>query len=480
MLPTLHQLTSDSQASIRSFDGFASQLDSSPRIFVDMSFTYHSHLQTGVHRVVRQIAHHLPSIYEGQVTTLVVEGGKLVTTDCMSSRWLSSKLKTWRSDLIAHLPKRWVNLQRIICQWLPKSRLRRWLLPEPGHRGLYRYPLWFLQRIAAISEPPLLHQEFRRGDLLILPDAYWACDSIWPSIERAKAQGAWICTLVYDLIPLDYPEFVAEGASKAFQSYLNHVLQYSDHIITISETVRQQIIAKAASSPGHQDPFISTDSFELGVDRIPASSTPIRNSIQQVMKKEDGLQAYLMVATFEPRKNHEYVLDAFDALWKTNPNQNLCLVGRAGWKCERTMQRIKNHPKLGKQLHVFHDLDDAEVDYCFRNAKALLFPSIVEGFGLPIIEAISHGCHVFASDTAIHREVGREVVTYFDLKNPIDLATSIERWEQTPSTEIQPVSSPRVPLTWRESTRALLCCCLEEWCRNHSSEIASSNEPCLT
>ncbi len=83
------------------------------------------------------------------------------------------------------------------------------------------------------------------------------------------------------------------------------------------------------------------------------------------------------------------------------------MVGRVGWLCEDILIQLEKHTRRNRELFVFHDLSDAELQYCYSSSRGVIFPSIVEGFGLPIVEALWHGQKTFASDTPIHREVGR-------------------------------------------------------------------------
>ena len=79
-------------------------------------------------------------------------------------------------------------------------------------------------------------------------------------------------------------------------------------------------------------------------------------------------------------------------------------------------------PSTTASLFMFNDLSDAELAYCYQHAKALIFPSHAEGFGLPIVEALQHGLHTLVSDIPIHREAGRDFCTYFDPQSPAALA----------------------------------------------------------
>jgi len=97
---------------------------------------------------------------------------------------------------------------------------------------------------------------------------------------------------------------------------------------------------------------------------------------------------------------------------------------------DKLIRDIEQHPQFNAKLFLWNDLDDAELVYCYKNSKALVFPSYVEGFGLPIIEAQHYQLPVLASDTPIHREVGGGSVIYFDLADSADLVTKISDVEQ--------------------------------------------------
>ncbi len=118
------------------------------------------------------------------------------------------------------------------------------------------------------------------------------------------------------------------------------------------------------------------------------------------------------MAAFDPRKNHRYLLDAFDLLWQRIPDPSarpkLCLVGRVGGRCHEIIERIKHHPLLNRNLFAFHDLNDAELQYCYQQCRGVIFPSIVEGFGL----RSSKQCGIEPRPwPAIHRFIEKWAVT---------------------------------------------------------------------
>ena len=138
-----------------------------------------------------------------------------------------------------------------------------------------------------------------------------------------------------------------------------------------------------------------------------------------------------MVSTIEPRKNHGYLLDAFERAWAAGSRARLCIAGRIGWKCEALLARVRAHPQLNKQLFMFNDLSDTSLEHAYSNASVLVFPSHVEGFGLPLVEAMQRGLPAMGSDIAVFREIGGEFMAYFDLNTPQSLADLVGNFERS-------------------------------------------------
>jgi alpha-1,2-rhamnosyltransferase len=164
---------------------------------------------------------------------------------------------------------------------------------------------------------------------------------------------------------------------------------------------------------------------------------------------------FIAVGTIEPRKNHHYLLDAFDLVWQECPDTGLCIIGTIGWLGEQVMHRIRTHPQYKHNLFMFNRMSDAELDYYYRHSKALIFPSLAEGFGLPIVEALHYGLPVFASDIPIHREVGKDFCTYFDIRDPDCLAKIIIDIEKTGTLPHARSNKEYKPTTWKDSCEEL-------------------------
>jgi glycosyltransferase involved in cell wall biosynthesis len=305
---------------------------------------------------------------------------------------------------------------------------------------------------AGESEPVAFGAE----DVLLLPDAYWACGEVWPAVERARAAGAASVPVVYDLIPMQHPAIYGADGAAMFRRYLAAVVAHADLIVTISETVARDLAAEtsAVRFPRRAPEIVP---WRLGCD-LPDAGGVVRPDVRALFDGRQPDSPFLVVGAIEPRKNHGLVLDAFERLWE-NPatsHVRLAIVGRAGFKSEPTLKRIKSDPRYGSHLFLLSDLDDTEIDHAYRNARAVVFASIAEGFGLPIVEALRHGQTVIASDLPIHREVGGVACDYFDVAAPGRLADAVARHEERHRSVAAAHRLGPEPATWATAAARLI------------------------
>lgn len=432
------------------------------RIWMDASYSVDSGKSSGIERVVRNLIRQLDRMNRESVESSlpVIEVNEQFFEIDDAARQQFEPISSAQRDLQAQLPNLYKRLFRCLCKVANSRTLEKWFLPDAGHLGIFKVPhrIWQkrVRHNLALRSKPI---DFQPGDMLVMPDAYWTCRNIWPAVRRAREMGAFIVFIVYDLIPITHPQFVGEKGRLRFTEYMRHVARHSDLIVTISQTVCEQVKEYLPELMLGENHCRDIRSFTLGAEFCDAAGA-IRPQLKQVFSSNVRDNPYLTVSAFDPRKNHEYLLDAFTELWKTHPDEKLCLVGRVGPRCEKLIERIRQHPQWGVNLLTFHDLADAELQFCYRHAKGVIFPSIVEGFGLPIVESLWHRQTTFASDTPIHREVGGECCRYFDLNDPRSLVHLLVACDASGQQQM-PGNSQQLPLTWTQSFDSLRDICFQ-------------------
>jgi len=452
------------------------------RVLLDISYTISSSKTSGIERVVRNICSNwsdLLSKSEVELIHVVSYTGKFYQVT-KQLEVAFSRQSGFNRNVFAMLPKTYQIVARALHRLLPMTCIQRWFLPEPGHLGIFK-PFAELneRRIRrGIGKLPFI-SDISKQDLILMPDAYWTEMQALDAAQEARLKGATVVVLIYDLIPLTHPETVGVKRSRDFFEYFKKACMSADALVAISKTVQEEVrdaiprmLLRGSIVKEHSLCF-DVHSFRLGADlpitsqstlsskHLTARQSEVNSRIIEAFSSEcSSEKPYLMVSAFDPRKNHQYVLDVFDLLWKQDPKIRLCLIGRKGSLCDEVLYRIANHPRLNQSLFVFHQASDIDLAYCYKHAAAALMPSIAEGFGLPIVESLHMGCVTMASDIPVHREVGQSSCEYFDIDAPESLAEMIVKHRTAAIAGTLTARPVYLPTTWRQSAEELFGLCL--------------------
>jgi len=230
---------------------------------------------------------------------------------------------------------------------------------------------------------------------------------------RAVA-GARVVVLVHDTIPLDFPEFTRHGQVEAFARKIAVVSALADRVIHISTDGRHATEAHLARA-GRVPPGVVA---HPGVPR----PVPIPEDLPQPLRALIAQRpVFVALGTIEPRKNHAFLLDLWDDMARDLPASDipaLVVAGARGWRNAGVLARLDAaataHPR-----HVFEaqGLSDGAVAALLDNARALLAPSLAEGFGLPVAEAAALGVPVICHDLAVTREIIGNYAVYADVRD---------------------------------------------------------------
>ena len=435
------------------------------RLLIECTYVFeHPDLNSGIQRVVRNV-----------IRELEHNDGNC---ECIPVVMQSGQLRRVLNLLPPQSTK--ISWQRQWAQRLDYLRVRYWgaysallkRVPALG-RGFLRLPffilckvfnliitvplracLWLDRKNAAAlqrSEP----MDIVDGDIFLLLDSSWHLD-FYDLAERLKARGASIISVVYDLIPLTHPQFCDAGLTKVFERWFDWIARTADGFVCISRTVEQDVRQAVNTRQGAElaDSRLY-DHFYLGSELdLATRDTELDPALQEVFS--GSMPVYLMVSTIEPRKNHAYLLDAFERLWARGVEARLCIIGKVGWKSEELIGRIQHHPELNRRLFIFNRLNDSGLEYAYAHARALVFPSHAEGFGLPLVEAMQRGVPVMASDIPVFREIGDDYVAYFDLADPEALAGLVEKLLHNGQFPASKALAGWQWIGWREASLQLL------------------------
>lgn len=430
------------------------------RLLVECTHVFkHPKVNSGIQRVVRNVINRLPSNAEGvECVPVILLKGRLyrVTRLAPLDSALFSGIFTFGERLERLSHRCWQLHQRLDSH--SGSRLARRLL-YVGYRllsiGAFSLPLRLIEHVNRFQLPrrcePLSHQP---GDQLVLLDSSWHSD-FFLHAERLKREGMGIVAVIYDLIPLSHPQFYDTRLVEVYSEWFDWIARNADGFMAISATVRDQVREELQRRlPAAQIDKRWFDYFHLGSELdLQSVDATVEPRLERLFTTQDP--TFLMVSTIEPRKNHDYLLDAFDHAWANGSKARLCIAGRIGWKCDALLARIRNHPELNRRLFMFNDLSDTSLEHAYAHASALVFPSFVEGFGLPLVEAMQRGLPAMGSDIPVFREIGGEFMAYFDLQSPQSLADLVQTFERSGRFPAARDVSEWQWIGWREASAQL-------------------------
>lgn len=215
--------------------------------------------------------------------------------------------------------------------------------------------------------------------------------------------------LVHDLIPITHPQFCRDGEDERHRRRMRTVLATGRGVVVNSAQTLENLIEFARHEAMELPPVITA---WPGTPRLP------------MVTPQPGTEAiFVVLGTIEGRKNHRLLLSIWqnlldDAGQGADPTTlpRLIIVGRRGWQADDVFTMLDSYDFHGRVSEV-GALADAGLADVLAGARALLFPSFAEGFGIPLVEALAAGVPVIASDLPVFREIGQGVPDLLPLKD---------------------------------------------------------------
>lgn len=238
--------------------------------------------------------------------------------------------------------------------------------------------------------------------------------SVYPCNNSLKVMN------IYDLTFIKYPNYI-DSVVKRYAERVKRCLQWTDIVLTISESSRKDIIE-----------YLEVDPKKVYVTPLASRYSPNYLSDQKniaALEKQvnyDFSKPYLLfVSTIEPRKNINAIIYAFNLLKKKYKIEHqLILIGKKGWNYDPIFADIESSP-WKSQIHHLDYLSDELVALFYSKADVFVYPSHYEGFGLPVLEAMTLGAPVVTSNSSSIPEVSGDAAILIDPNEPVELAEAI-------------------------------------------------------
>ena len=319
-----------------------------------------------------------------------------------------------------------------------------------------------VQRVEA-GEPPMAGEDAtfealaRPGDALLVLGSPWFRSEYSQLARHVRDERRMrFGVLVHDLVPIRRPEWSHSGVTRTFKNWYADVLPFCDVVLANSRDTAADVEAYAR---------------EIGVV-LPRAvrAVPVGTGFGGVPEVMEGVVAQrmvLFVSTMEARKNHALVVQVWRRLLDEERAgvrargsvPELVFAGRVGWLVADLVQQLENTDWLGGRVRMVQDPSDAELRALYAGALFTIFPSLHEGWGLPVTESLALGTPCLCSSAGALPEAGGDLCRYFD---PEDVAGAqaavaavldepglLEGWRARVRREFRPVD-------WRETARAVM------------------------
>jgi FkbM family methyltransferase len=329
-------------------------------VVVDVSHTISHDLHTGIQRVVRETVSRWIDA-DRPVSLVHFDAGAMCPR--LLSEGEAKRIQSWREHLSSSGSH--------IAQRAPKEESGDVLVPWRSHLIL----------------PELVAEPHR-------------CESY-----RALASAGVLDSLAligYDLIPMTAAETVTDGMTANFGQYLAMV-KHADRVAAISRATARDFEAftEMAASQGLSGPEVvpfelPTEVPELSGEQLERARTTLGVGTAPVV---------LVVGSHEPRKNHLAVLEAAERIWEQGEEFDLLMIGGSGWKSEEFDEVVEQLVAAGRSVNVRKRSTETELWAAYRLARFSVFPSLLEGFGLPVAESLATGTPVITSNFGSMAEI---------------------------------------------------------------------------
>lgn len=244
----------------------------------------------------------------------------------------------------------------------------------------------------------------RKQDVFFSPTHYLPLKTSSPSVIS-----------ILDVSYLYFPQLFKKKDLYKLKFWGGYSIKKAKKIITISNSSKNDIIRMYK---------VKEDKVKVvypGKKEIPAKNKTLN---MDELKDKFGISSpyILFVGTLQPRKNVERLIEALSRL--DNKEVNLVIVGKRGWQFENILNAPKKYG-VEDRVKFLDSVTDEELSSFYKNAVCFCLPSLYEGFGLPVLEAMQYGCPVATSNVSSLPEAGGDACLYFDPENTEDIAKTL-------------------------------------------------------
>jgi glycosyltransferase involved in cell wall biosynthesis len=241
-------------------------------------------------------------------------------------------------------------------------------------------------------------------------DVFVSCDGFC-SLNTSVPQ----CLVLHDLAFLHYPSFNKKSHLFFYKRYTPKFLSKAKSVATVSEFSKKDILSQYK---------MEADKIDIAYSAAKKIFQPLNDETKQALKEKytEGKEYFLYTGAIHPRKNLMNLLKAFSVFKKRQQtNMKLVLAGRLAWKYESFTKSLESY-KYRKDVVMTGYVAEEELVKITGSAYALVYPSLLEGFGVPVLEAMQCDVPVITSANSSMQEIAKDAALYADANSHIEIA----------------------------------------------------------
>jgi len=275
-----------------------------------------------------------------------------------------------------------------------------------------------LNGILSLSEDAL----FSESSTLVSLGANWSVKGHTESISYLKNQyNIRYIPFIHDLIPVKFPHLCVNALVDDYRVWINKVVPISDTFMVNSKSTGRDLIEYTSGTYPNIINYIKVIKLdaEIGIKSE-------QNSLKESSLPEKFV---LLVSTIEPRKGHIYAAQAWVNLFRKYNDScpHLVCIGQNGWKTEAFYEFLSKNPEVTQRITILNEVCDELLLRAYQSCICSLYPSLYEGWGLPITESLCFGKIPITARNSSLTEAGGEYAEYFISGDSLSLFASVEK-----------------------------------------------------
>jgi len=214
---------------------------------------------------------------------------------------------------------------------------------------------------------------------------------------------------IMDLSYIKYPQLFKKSDLYQLRNWTRYSVKKASKVFTISLASKDDII----------------EEYKISKNKVIVTYPGLKQNIGE--KPKSFMSKYILfVGTLQPRKNIVRLIEAFSRIKDKHKDLKLVIVGKKGWLFNEILKAPEKYG-VEKDVEFLEYVTDNEMPNLYKNAECFVLPSLYEGFGLPVLDAMKNGCPVILSNISSLPEAGGNAALYIDPENVNDISEKIDK-----------------------------------------------------